>query len=76
MSSETHHLVAIDLDLGAKKRKQKSRNSLAGVVTQARKAGLDVAKYEIDIDGKISVVIGKPVGTTEIESASDIKKLM
>lgn len=52
----------------AKPRKRKP--TLVGVARQARKAGLEVARYEIEPDGKISVVTGKP----EPEQTNDLDK--
>jgi hypothetical protein len=46
------------------KRQRKRKPTLASVAKQAEKAGLEVARYEVDPDGKISVVTGKPDITT------------
>jgi hypothetical protein len=40
--------------------KRKRRPSLASVARQVTKAGIEVARYEIDADGKVAVVPGKP----------------
>jgi hypothetical protein len=42
------------------KRLRKRKPSLVSVAKQAAKAGLEVARYEVDPDGKIIVVTGKP----------------
>jgi hypothetical protein len=46
---------------GMAKRKRRERKvTLASVAKQANKAGIAVARYEIEPDGKIIVVTGKP----------------
>ena len=51
------------------KQKRIRKPSLASVARQASKAGLEVARYDVDPDsGKISVVIGKPVETNDIDT--------
>ena len=42
------------------KRRRIRKPSLVSVAKQAAKAGLEVARYEVDPDGKIIVVTGKP----------------
>ena len=57
------HLTALDLVVGSAakpKRQRKRRPTLVGIAKQAARAGLEVARYEVDVDGKISVVTGKP----------------
>jgi hypothetical protein len=49
-----------DRRMGRRKRKP----SLVSVAKQAAKAGLEVARYEVDPDGKITVVTGKPGDVT------------
>ena len=41
-------------------KKRKRRPTLASVARQVTKAAIEVARYEIDADGKIAVVPGKP----------------
>lgn len=48
-----------EADRPATRRKRKL--TLISVAKQAAKAGLEVARYEIDPDGRISIVTGKPV---------------
>lgn len=43
--------------------RRKRRPTLVSVAKQASKAGIDVARYEIDVDGRISIVTGKPSET-------------
>ena len=57
-TSLTYRNVAIGPDSDTKKRKR--RPTLASVARQVTKAGIEVARYEIDADGKIAVVPGKP----------------
>jgi len=45
-------------------KQRKLKPTLVSVAKQAEKAGLEVARYEVDPDGKISVVTGKPDITT------------
>jgi hypothetical protein len=57
-----HDLTAQSLATGIAKpkRQRRHRASLVSVAKQAAKAGLEVARYEIDLDeGKISIVTGK-----------------
>ena len=66
-----HVLVAEDLIVGAPtkpKRLRKRKPSLAEVLKQAARAGFEVARYEVDPDGKISVVTGKPGDVPKPES--------
>lgn len=57
--SSTLHLEA-DAPPPKPKRRRTRKPSLISVAKQAAKAGLEVARYEVDTDGKISVVTGKP----------------
>jgi hypothetical protein len=41
------------------KRVRNHKPTLARIAKQAAKAGVEVARYEVDTDGKIVVVIGK-----------------
>ena len=41
------------------KRVRNRKPTLASVAKQAAKAGIDVARYEVDADGKIIVITGK-----------------
>ena len=43
------------------KRTRNRKPTLASVAKQAAKAGIEVARYEVDADGKIIVVTGKSV---------------
>jgi hypothetical protein len=61
------HLTALDLVVGSAakpepqpKPKRKRRPTLISVAKQAARAGLEVKRYEVDPDGKISIVTGKP----------------
>jgi hypothetical protein len=40
--------------------RRRRKATLASIAKEAAKAGLEVARYEVDPDGKISVVTGKP----------------
>jgi hypothetical protein len=51
-------------DVGPRKRRGR-RPTLVGVAKAAAKAGLEVARYEVEPDGKIVVVIGK-LGTATV----------
>jgi hypothetical protein len=46
------------------KRQRKRKPTLVTVAKQAEKAGLVVARYEVDPDGKVTVITGKPDITT------------
>jgi hypothetical protein len=41
------------------------KSTLASVAKQASKAGIEVARYEVEPDGKINVVTGQPEPSTE-----------
>jgi hypothetical protein len=41
------------------KRVRNRKPTLASVIGQARKAGIEVARYEVDANGKIIVITGK-----------------
>jgi hypothetical protein len=45
---------------GNKVATRRRKPTLASIAKEAAKAGLDVARYEVDPDGKIIVVTGKP----------------
>jgi hypothetical protein len=59
-----HKLVASPLVVGnmpPTERKRRTRKpTLASVARQANKAGVEVARYEVEPDGKISVIPGQP----------------
>ena len=65
----TYDLRAKDLVVGAKPTRQRARKrpSLATVAKQATKAGIEVARYEVDANGKIAVVTGKPTPANQID---------
>jgi predicted alpha/beta-hydrolase family hydrolase len=69
-----HHLIAPDLVHGAKlaRQRKRSRPNLTSVAKQMAKAGLEVARYEVDPDGKISIVTGK----SQPEQTNDLDKWM
>lgn len=66
------------------KRIRNRKPALASVIRQARKAGVEVARYEVDAQGKIIVITGKSVGpgTTSgrsgnmEETSADIRMLL
>ena len=57
----THFLKAAGLDLGEQKKRQRRvrKVTLANVAQQASKAALEVARYEVRLDGTIVVVTGE-----------------
>jgi hypothetical protein len=62
---KVHDLTAVSLVVGSPsstpKRTRKPRKpTLVSVAKQAGKAGLAVARYEVEPDGKIIIVPGKP----------------
>jgi hypothetical protein len=71
-----HKLVASPLVVGnmpPTERKRRTRKpTLAGVARQASKAGIVVARYEVEPDGKISVIPGQP----EADQANDLDEWM
>jgi hypothetical protein len=48
------------LGLDAIRKRRQRKPTLASVAKQASKAGIEVARYEIEPNGKIVVVTGKP----------------
>jgi hypothetical protein len=58
--SKVHNLTARDLVVARQEpaRKRQRKPTLASVAKQAAKAGIEVARYEVDADGKISIVTG------------------
>jgi hypothetical protein len=49
-------------------RPRKRKPTLAGVSRHAARAGIEVARYEVRPDGTIGVVVGKPVGASDVDS--------
>ena len=68
--SKVHDLVAADLDLAAKPKRQRSKAkpTLASVAKQANKAAIEVARYEVKPDGTVVIVTGKPEASTTNEN--------
>jgi len=54
------------------KRRRTRKPSLVSVAKQAAKAGIEVRSYEVDLDGKITVVTGKPDDKTTAEPDTKI----
>jgi hypothetical protein len=73
--TKVHHLVALDLVVGAPENfdrsKRKRTPTLAGIAKQAGKAGIEVKQYEVKPDGSIIVVTGKSNEATEAQSDFD-----
>src|SRR3954454_15988105 len=57
-------------DVEPVQRTRKRKPTLAGVARQATKAGLSVCGYELRPDGTIGIVIGKPVGSFDMDDAT------
>jgi hypothetical protein len=53
------------------RRRRPRKPTLASVAKQVSKAGIEVARYEVDPDGKIIVVTGKPDGANNTEGANE-----
>ena len=53
------------------KRTRRRKPSLVSVARQAAKASLEVARYEVDPDGKIVVITGKPGDVTKPENGNE-----
>ena len=73
--SEQHHLQAASLACGestapAKPAPRKRRVTLASAMKQVSKAGVAVARYEIDPAGGISII----TGTNDSEPQNDLDK--
>jgi hypothetical protein len=56
------------------KRTRNRKPTLASVAKQAAKAGIAVARYEIDANGKITIVTGKPDIVLDTETCTDLDK--
>ena len=50
-----------------RKRRARRRPTLAAALKQASKAGVDVVRYEVEPDGKIVIVTGKPEPKNETD---------
>jgi hypothetical protein len=48
--------------------KRRRRPTLVTVAKQAERAGIAVARYEVDADGKITIISGQPEATPNPES--------
>jgi hypothetical protein len=67
-----YNFTAVPLVVGRQKKPRRQRKpTLASVAKQAARAGLEVARYEVDPDGKIIVVTGKPDGANNTEGANE-----
>ena len=51
--------------------RRKRRPTLVSIAKQAAKAGLEVARYEVESDGKITIVTGKPETTSITETRNE-----
>jgi hypothetical protein len=51
-----------------KRRKRNRKPTLTSVARQAAKAGIKVARYEVDVDGKIVIVTEKPTNVDNIHN--------
>lgn len=60
------------MPISSKTRKRQRKPTLAKVAQQAKKAGIEVARYEWRPDGTIVVVPGKP----DVEQTNDLDKWM
>jgi hypothetical protein len=66
------------------KRVRNRKPTLASVAKEAAKAGVVVARYEVDANGKIIVITGKPVAPditngTDVnieETSADLRRLL
>ena len=65
-------LVVGIMSVEAQRKRRARRPTLAGVAKQASKAGMVVARYEVEPDGKITVIPGQP----EADQTSDLDKWM
>jgi len=70
--SRVHNLSARDLVVARQEpaRRRQRKPTLAGVAKQAAKAGIEVARYEVDADGKIIIVPGK-ANAPDIETGNE-----
>jgi hypothetical protein len=73
MTVRTFYMYAPTVTVTTKGTRKPRKPTLVSVSKQASKAGLEVARYEIDQDWKIAIVPGKPM-SPEIPSndTSDI----
>jgi hypothetical protein len=70
----TDEVVGDDAAPVAPKQRRKRKPSLGKVLEQAAKAGLEVARYEVDPDGKITVFTGAPIPTATNGTPSNEKE--
>ena len=81
MSDDPNHVVlkAPDLVIGGRKAKNRRRKpTLAGVLKQASRAGVEVERCEINTDGSIVLLMGKDGNRhdDENEKPEDILELL
>ena len=69
MDNERHLRDTSEDAQPVEKRTRKRRPTIASVVRQLQRAGVEVAGVEIS-DGAIKVLSGKPVGNVELDDAS------
>jgi hypothetical protein len=62
----------VDAMKPAQRKRRARKPTLAGVAKQASKAGVEVARYEVEPDGKIVVVPGQP----KADQTNDLDKWM
>jgi hypothetical protein len=61
---ELRRVHAADAAAEKPARQRQRKPTLASIAKQTTKAGIEVARYEIEPDGKIIVVTGKPIDQT------------
>jgi hypothetical protein len=75
MTDRTFFMYAPSVDVTKTARRQR-KPTLASVAKQAARAGLEVARYEVDPGGKINIVTGKQAAedVTQARDASVVAK--
>jgi hypothetical protein len=65
-------IEGVDAMKFAQRKRRARKPTLANVAKQASKAGVAVARYEVEPDGKINVIPGQP----EADQTNDLDKWM
>jgi hypothetical protein len=65
-------LEGVDVTKPAQRKRRARKPTLASVAKQASKAGVVVARYEVEPDGKITIIPGQP----EADKTNDLDKWM
>lgn len=72
MNVGPEHQLFEPWDVPTRKRRKRKSPSLVSVAKQAAKAGIEVARYEVEPDGKINIITGTADGETTNNEWDDV----